>query len=59
MFVVAGGAMEECQAVGYLLCGLGQAAWPFWATVYFLGYSFLTSAVVIMAVHITWVWCDI
>lgn len=38
MLVVTGGAVEECsfrcQAVGYLLCVLGQAAWPLWATVF-------------------------
>lgn len=34
MFLVAGGAVEEYQAVGYLLSGLGQAAWPSWATVF-------------------------
>lgn len=34
MLVVAGGAVEDCQAVGYLLCGPGQAAWPLWATVF-------------------------
>lgn len=51
MFMVAGGAVEEDQAVGYLLCGLGQAAWPSRA-------SFLTSAMVIMAVPITWGWCE-
>lgn len=34
ILLVAGDAVEECQAVGYLLCGLGQVAWPLWATVF-------------------------